>query len=70
MIVKAQDPPPDEFVLCHAHIGSCAGSSVAATFSDCCNHSVDPVGFAYTNWRMLKDASHVLSVSVNTLIKQ
>ena len=47
VIVKAQDPPPDELVFCYAQVESCTGSSVAATISDCCDHSVTPMGFAY-----------------------
>ena len=47
MIVKAQDPPPNELVFCYNQVGSCAGTSVDATFSDCCDHNVDPVGFRY-----------------------
>ena len=50
MIVKVkawQDPTPDQLVTCYDRVGSCTGTSVVATFSDCCEHSVDPVGFRY-----------------------
>ena len=46
-IVSGQQQPPNEMVRCYNQVGSCAGTFVAATFSDCCDHSVDPVGFAY-----------------------
>lgn len=48
VLVKAQDhPPPDELVACYNRVQSCAGNHVAATFSDCCNHLVEPEGFSY-----------------------
>ena len=48
VIVKAQDPPSNELVLCYG-VESCTAAKFIgfATFSDCCDHSVDPVGFAY-----------------------
>ena len=47
VIVKAQDPPPNELVVCSNLRGVCPENAVLATFSDCCDHRVDPMGFAY-----------------------
>ena len=41
------DPTPDDSVFCYSQVGSCTGTPKVATLSDCCDHRVDPVGFAY-----------------------
>ena len=40
-------PSPNTMIECRTD-RSCGGSSVTSTVKDCCDHDIEPSGFAYT----------------------
>ena len=48
MPIQSQTTPdPNTMVGCRTD-RSCGGSSVPSTMKDCCDHDIEPSGFAYT----------------------
>ena len=49
MPIQGQGPTPDPNTMVGCRTDrNCGGSSVTSTMRDCCDHDIEPSGFAYT----------------------